>query len=326
MKKAVAVILAALFLSATPMTTPAEEFVQWSKNGHYYKAVHIPEGISWTEAKAQAEEAGGYLATITSSQENTFVSKLIDDERFWGWHDIYSHFGPWIGGYQADGAREPDGGWTWVTGEEVGYSRWASREPYGTFLGMNENRIQFYSLTAERAADWNDAVDFYPEHAVRGYVIEKEKFIQWPGTGHYYKAFSVPEGISWTQAQALAEQAGGYLATITSPQENAFVFDLIDDERYWGWYDDEAHAGPWIGGYQDADGREPDGGWKWVTGEEFDYQKWAPKEPYGTFLEMNEDRLQYYSRSAERTAKWNDAVDFYQKYNVRGYVVEKNDP
>lgn len=59
-----------------------------------------------------AEEQGGYLATITSSEENNFVFELIDHAEFWyktGPDDI----GPWIGGYQPTGSAEPEGGWTW---------------------------------------------------------------------------------------------------------------------------------------------------------------------------------------------------------------------
>jgi hypothetical protein len=107
----------------------AGQFVQWQKNGHYYKAVYVPEGISWIKAKADAERAGGYLATVTSSKENAFIFSLIEDERFWHCCVTPSHgkeyLGPWIGGYQEDGSREPDRGWKWVTGEEFSYEKWA---------------------------------------------------------------------------------------------------------------------------------------------------------------------------------------------------------
>jgi len=43
----------------------------------------------------------------------------------------------------------------------------------------------------------------------------------------------VPEGITWVDANNLAEQNGGHLATITSQNENDFVFSLINDGQYW---------------------------------------------------------------------------------------------
>ena len=61
--------------------------------------------------------------------------------------------------------------------------------------------------------------------------------VQWDagsgGNGHYYEAVQVPDGVSWTAASALANGAGGYLATITSEAENNFVFALVDDPAYW---------------------------------------------------------------------------------------------
>jgi hypothetical protein len=32
--------------------------------------------------------------------------------------------------------------------------------------------------------------------------------------------------------------------------------------------------GPWIGGYQDSNASEPEGGWNWVTGEPWIYTNW----------------------------------------------------
>jgi hypothetical protein len=61
--------------------------VQWSVadggNGHYYEVVSVPESIIWSDAKIAAEASGGYLATITSSQENEFVFNLTDNPIFW---------------------------------------------------------------------------------------------------------------------------------------------------------------------------------------------------------------------------------------------------
>ncbi|WP_394697838.1 choice-of-anchor L domain-containing protein [uncultured Methanomethylovorans sp.] len=75
--------------------------------GHYYEYVANAR-ISWNDAKTAAEARSlsgmqGYLATITSATENSFISSKIQGEA-------------WIGA--SDSAQE--GQWKWVTGPESG--------------------------------------------------------------------------------------------------------------------------------------------------------------------------------------------------------------
>jgi Lectin C-type domain len=83
-------------------------------NGHFYGFVPVTipnepnKGISWTNAKAEAESTGskfynltGYLATITSQEEQDFINNKIKANG-------------WLGGN--DTAVE--GEWRWVTGPE----------------------------------------------------------------------------------------------------------------------------------------------------------------------------------------------------------------
>ena len=60
--------------------------------------------------------------------------------------------------------------------------------------------------------------------------------VEWPiasgGNGHLYEAI-LTDPVTWDDTQTAAEAAGGYLATITSPEENAFVFSLVDGNEYW---------------------------------------------------------------------------------------------
>src|SRR5436190_21444639 len=61
---------------ALPFTTRASEPVQWTTaaggNGHYYQVVSVTNGISWQQARNAAASMGGYLATVTSAEENDF--------------------------------------------------------------------------------------------------------------------------------------------------------------------------------------------------------------------------------------------------------------
>ncbi len=123
------------------------------------------------------------------------------------------------------------------------------------------------------------------------------------GNGHAYQGVPVGEVISWTFAERAATLAGGYLATITSQQENDFVFGLIGaDPACWRTLTADLYMGPWLGGYQPPGAPEPAGGWLWVTGEPFEYTAWLPVEPSGP----NEDRLHYMGRTGAPEAAWND--------------------
>ena len=82
-------------------------------------AVSTEKATSAPPSRAAAENVGGYLATITSAEENEFVYDLISDSRFWyvGLPGSEYSFGPWLGGYQYDNEDEPAGHGRWVTDE-----------------------------------------------------------------------------------------------------------------------------------------------------------------------------------------------------------------
>lgn len=103
--------------------------VSWAGNEHRYQAMVASDGITWTEAQADAMARGGYLATAVSESENNFIYSLIQSVNYWqdsAWGAIY---GPWIGGWQPDGSPEPGGNWQWVSGEPWGYEKWAFDQP-----------------------------------------------------------------------------------------------------------------------------------------------------------------------------------------------------
>ncbi len=122
---------------------------------------------------------------------------------------------------------------------------------------------------------------------------------------HYYEYVSVPGGLDWFAAEAAASAKSfrgvpGHLVTLTTAQENQFVFN-------------NALLGPaWLGGFQPAGSPEPGGGWQWVTGETWDYTNWGPFEPNNSF--GTEDTLVYAAN-----AEWNDVT----RTNLNGgYIVE----
>ncbi len=147
------------------------QFAYWSPsaggNGHYYEAVVSP-GINWYNAGNLATNKGGYLATITSSEENAFIFALIKtNPGLWDQRPTGNSWGPWIGGVQPPGSVEPAGGWSWVTGEKFAYSNWSAGEPsngHGT-----EDRIHFWGEQAPVGDVWNDRP---ADDGVQGFVIE----------------------------------------------------------------------------------------------------------------------------------------------------------
>jgi hypothetical protein len=157
-------------------------------NGHWYQAICYKgssdnPGISWKNAKLWSKQSGGYLATITSEDENWYVFKLfysIED----CWYKIENipsvyWFGPWLGGYQEPGSVEPNGGWNWVTGEPFEYTAWHSGEPTGWWNGKNEDVLQYffndyYGVLPEPL--WSDAYDGIGARHPNGFIAEYDAF------------------------------------------------------------------------------------------------------------------------------------------------------
>ena len=133
-------------LKAEPVLNPA--------NGHYYE---LSEGISsWTDARVAAESLifggkSGYLATITSQEENEFIANTFKTEG-----DVIWHF--WVGGFQPSGSpNEPSGDWQWVTGESFTYTRWGSGEPNNTPSPYGEeDYLEFRTASGGLFGTWND--------------------------------------------------------------------------------------------------------------------------------------------------------------------------
>ncbi len=150
--------------------------VKWEANGHYYEAVSVPGGISWTAASAAATVRGGHLATVTSGAENAFIWGLIDNPLYWNQEPGGSNLGPWIGGFQtSDNGSTPNANWTWVTGEPFTYTNWYTGEP-NNFTGAQENYLSYkcWGTSDCRSAQWNDLPDAISEFgtSVRAYVVE----------------------------------------------------------------------------------------------------------------------------------------------------------
>lgn len=142
-------------------------------NGHYYDTALLiasvedytpkfTDGADFAKAIELAANSSykglyGYLATITSSLENSIVQKIIPV----GWGQFY------LGATD----QNQEGTWKWVSGPETGealnFSNWDSGEPNG---GMRENAL---AINTKGAGKWNDTFNQYTyASSPPGYVIE----------------------------------------------------------------------------------------------------------------------------------------------------------
>ena len=84
------------------------QWVRWATasggNGHWYKAVPNTGGLTPQLATQLARQDGGYLASITSAEENSFVFGLVNSPAFF---NSFNGSGPVLGGRQQPGASDP---------------------------------------------------------------------------------------------------------------------------------------------------------------------------------------------------------------------------
>ena len=142
--------------------------------------------------------------------------------------------------------------------------------------------------------------------------------VEWDN-GHCYEAV-LAQGLSWQDAQADCEARGGYLATITSAEENAFVFSLVSgDDDFWFIDGFGNGLGPWLGGYQVSGSAEPDGGWRWVTDEPFDYTNWETDQPDN--FGIGQDHLRFFKKGGLKGDRWDD-TELNTPGRPQGYICE----
>ncbi|AEJ02703.1 PEP motif putative anchor domain protein [Nitrosomonas sp. Is79A3] len=133
--------------------------MQWGNTGHWYEFISTPTSATDAFTFAQAstfDGMHGYLATITSADENWFVSNDIAGGSF-----------AWLGGSDA-GA--PINQFTWRNGPETGqaftYTSWWRDDP-------NNVGGEDYVFTNYQIGLWVDYTDspFHRGEPI-GYVIE----------------------------------------------------------------------------------------------------------------------------------------------------------
>ncbi|MCP4836336.1 MAG: hypothetical protein GY895_16395 [Phycisphaera sp.] len=239
-------------------------------NDHAYAVVSMPRDSSFLEAVAVAERFGGQLASTTSAEETAFIVEEAPTS------DPQAYDRAAFGLVQDPRAAEPLGGWGWTSGESLVWTNWRAGEP-------NDNPAPEDFGELYQNGEWNDCFDDDFGQAVIEFDRDPglDDGVVWSvsdgGNGHRYQPMILFPRVDWNTASALAQKAGGRLASFETQAELEWVFDhlgcitaLWEQPGGFG-----ANMGPMIG-------LEFIGGtWTWSSGEALDYDPWYPGEPSG---------------------------------------------
>jgi len=276
-----------VLLQQTSMGEP----VRWNQHPdgrpHWYEYVHLDGDQNWYTCRTQAQRLGGDLATITSPQENAFITALLDAEP-----------GPvtaWLGGFQAPAQPPPAANWHWITGEPWAYINWYTGEPNDAEGGQEDGlAIWGGPGVGPNRGFWNDARRDGWNARNYGFVVEyvgdcnnndipdgRELItrpiddLQWvkdpsnpviPGyaiyTGWYYAPHVLLDGgvyrmwLTWGTNLAYSTSTDGLTWTtpvVTGPPKYTYQFDspfvIKDGSTYKMWYDADSGSGQLCSGW-----------------------------------------------------------------------------
>lgn len=139
-------------------------------NGHFYEL--SANGSTWQSGFSNAASQSyfgrlGYMATITSQAENSFISKILGADSWIGSSDAFNYINAATGTTTFANQTAAEGKWYWVSGPEKGlnfsngnwgsrvnvsgvYSNWNSGEP------NNYNGSEDYGEIYVANGTWND--------------------------------------------------------------------------------------------------------------------------------------------------------------------------
>ena len=185
MKRMIKYITLAAAVSLLTTAPAVAAPVLWAGNGHYYE--YVGGSFSFDSALAAADASvalpsyKGYLATITSADENSFIAGLVVA-------GAGRQLPAWVGGSD----RETEGVWKWITGPETGVVFWNGAVVPGQYHnwdrpqepndnGNEDGLSAFYNGTP--------LLNDLRTEAHHGYVVEYRLASKGP---------AVPEPATWT--------------------------------------------------------------------------------------------------------------------------------
>ncbi len=241
------------------------------RNGSQY--LLIDKKLTWSRATLFAKNHGAQLAVLKTS-----------DDLKWAQETFKAKTALWLGA--SDSGMENK--WHWSEGQAVASELWSENQPDDTpsdqdgedFIALSAAQASLEDLPEDRALpfliEWKldasqpGSLDSQLERA--GLALDAKLPPIFPnGTRNIggSRFLLVSKTLSWDEASALAEKAGGHLAVPSNQDEAAYLTTLMQKTL------DEGD-GCWIGGKRTASGAST---WTTVTGERFAFLNWLPEEP-----------------------------------------------
>ena len=283
-------------------------------NGHAYAV--IEKRLNPLEQEAYCESLGGYLVTITSPDEQNFIT---------------SSFHPSVYGKMGIGASDSasEGTWRWLNGEEMAYRNWEYDQPdNGAGYG------QSYALIRYDSGEWDDYYGGWDNYEITdvficewgapdGYVSGSPDtlFVAADDPDAFYtfdildETLTIPKNallfnghayaliekrLKPLEQEAYCESLGGHLVTITSRDEQSFIRAFI-------------HSGDIASRYGSlgigASDLDSEGDWYWLNGEKMSYSNWDGGEP-NNGLGDGQNYAQIYTQSCT----WDDYYGGWDNY------------
>jgi hypothetical protein len=306
---------ALLGAAAGAFQAQAGDAVQWrvedGGNGHWYLPT-TETFAHFRDASAWAQSRGAHLATLTTSEENSFAANLAPGDFL-------------LGGYQdvaSPSYSEPGGAWRWVTDEPWVFTSWMPGEPQnGGWPDLRgEHYLHWWRYEGQSSNPrWNDAGNdltvppWNQPWNIRAIIewsadCNNDNIVDYgqchDGTLPDFNGNNVPDCCESGEAcvvgnypvQWQAEDGGnGHWYQVT-PVMRGICWEQFRDQavllggylatstsaaenahiyRHAIWHDAQTVPHTYLGGFQSPDACEPDCGWTWVTDEPWVYSSWA---------------------------------------------------
>lgn len=180
--------------------------------------------------------------------------------------------------------------WTEENGQDDINGNWVN-ECLGV---LEDSKYIFYVKDSEHNYEHGQykthiyAFDEYGNSGICGinYSIENTyEPVETINDGHIYELYD--DILTWEEAKEKCEELGGHLVTITSPEEQAVIQQLLSGSSRGSYF---------IGGRKEGENSV------WITGEPFDYTNWCEGEPNNSY--GREDVYEIFSHGF-----WNDCCN-----------------